>query len=148
MPSHTLAAPGKGISLSFTGSDYPDPLTGQNVTQTFKANILCDTEDSEPKFESYDGKELFVTWHSKAGCEMGSPQQPSPTEPKPGEGEKEGQRSVGSGIGYFFLLCVVSLDCRWTLTYSLPLDCYLHSRRTLASEHTTTIRRMARQDTT
>lgn len=101
-----LTAPGKGVSLVFAGPAYPDPSTGQDVSQSFRADVICDTEESSPKLESYDGKELFVTWHSKAGCEMGSPPEPSPTNPDDNKDDtvEAPPRSVGSGIGYFFLL--------------------------------------------
>ncbi|KAI0339763.1 hypothetical protein BDW22DRAFT_1421951 [Trametopsis cervina] len=101
-----MNSPKKGISLTFTGSPYPDPATSEQISQTFNVNVHCDTETSNPAFKSYDGKALWVEWSAPAGCGMGGTPEDTPdTTPDPGS---EQPRSVGSGIGYFFLLLLLA----------------------------------------
>ena len=93
----------KGISLTFKGTSYPDPITNEPTTQSFQADILCDTAPSDPTLKSYDGKKVWIEWKAQSGCMLGSadppPDSPPKDEPEPGDSQ-----SVGSGIGWFFLL--------------------------------------------
>ncbi|KAI0793182.1 autophagy-related protein 27 [Abortiporus biennis] len=100
----SLSSPNKGLSLTFQGYSYPSSTTEDPVPQSFTVHVLCSTDAHDPKFVSYDGKELRVDWSAPAGCEF-SAGPPGNDEPSGGEsgGEKEVE-SVGSGIGYFFLL--------------------------------------------
>lgn len=95
------SAPSKGVSLTFKGPDAPDPFGGEPRPQSFNVRILCDIDASDPVLSSYDGSALWVDWHANAGCAMGS--EPPVDIPDPG-----GETSVGSGLGYFFLLYVSS----------------------------------------
>ena len=97
-----LAAPSKGISLTLKGPSYPDPYTGETKPQSFNVRILCDTDTKDPTFTSYDGAAMWIEWHAKAGCPMGAGE-PAPT-PDPNDGDGNSENSVGSGLGYFFLL--------------------------------------------
>ncbi|GJE92282.1 autophagy-related protein 27 domain-containing protein [Phanerochaete sordida] len=107
-----LPSPNKGLSLTFAGPAYPDPLTSEQVPQSFAIDILCDTDKGEPTFQSYDGKVLKVEWRAPAGCAFGDASPPpgdSPkTDPEPGKDQEESS-SMGSGLGYFFLLLVLAL---------------------------------------
>lgn len=108
LPIIQPAAPRKGISLTFKGLSYPDPASSEDTPQSFNANIYCDTEasDLDPTFKSYDGKDVWIEWQSPSGCAMGAnePGNPPDTNPDPPKTDPEDSRSVGSGIGYFFLL--------------------------------------------
>ena len=70
--------------------------------------LACASETANLAFTSYDGKDLYISWEAQAGCPFSSPPDGDTKEPskggddKPGSGEKE--ESVGSGLGYFFLL--------------------------------------------
>ena len=85
--------------MTFKGPSYPDPFGGEPKPQSFNVRVLCDTDVSEPTFSSYDGSALWVDWHAAAGCAMGSEPPANPPDP-------DNESSVGSGLGYFFLLCV------------------------------------------
>ena len=98
-----LAAPSKGISLTFDGPSYPDPYTGETKPQSFNVRILCDTDTKNPTFISYDGAAMRIEWHAKAGCPMGAGEPPATT-PDPNDSDGNSETSVGSGLGYFFLL--------------------------------------------
>ncbi len=60
-------------------------------------------------FTSYDGKDLYIQWEAPAGCPFNGPPDEGTKDPSKGgddksdPGEKE-EESVGSGLGYFFLL--------------------------------------------
>ncbi|EMD37846.1 type II membrane protein [Gelatoporia subvermispora B] len=101
----TLSSP-KGISITFNGSSYPSPTTGEPIPQSFNVKLICetDTENSDPTFTSYDGQALWIEWHASAGCGFqGAPDAPSKKPAEDIENPSESER-VGSGVGYFFLL--------------------------------------------
>lgn len=107
---NALSAPNKGLSLTFAGASYPDPLTGEQVPQSFSIDILCDTEKGAPSFQSYDGKLLKAQWRAPAGCTFGEDpgSEKPPADSEPGK-DKEEPSSMGSGMGYFFLLLLLAL---------------------------------------
>jgi autophagy-related protein 27 len=78
--------------MTLRGPPYPSSTTLEPTPQEFVLRLLCATEVSEPEFKSYDGKEAVVEWSAPSGCSFGAP----------AEGE-----TVGSGIGWFFLLFVL-----------------------------------------
>ncbi|KAI0682488.1 autophagy-related protein 27 [Cytidiella melzeri] len=108
--SKVLPSPRKGVSLTFSGPSYPDPLTSQDTPQSFNVNLYCDTESSVPSFKSYDGKDMWIEWQAPAGCGMkeGEPGDLPDTNPGSGNGGSGKSRSTGSGIGYFLLLLVLA----------------------------------------
>ena len=63
---------------------------------------MCETEETEPQFQSYDGARAVVEWSAPSGCNFRS-DTPSGGDSKSPEKEAE---AVGSGIGWFFLLFV------------------------------------------
>jgi autophagy-related protein 27 len=94
------------VSLTFKGPSYPDPVTEKDTPQSFNVNIYCDTETRDPTFKSYDGKDMWVEWQAPAGCDLGSGGSSDPPSSDPGSdsGGSGESKSMGSGIGYFFLL--------------------------------------------
>lgn len=103
----SLSAPSKGIRLTFSGPSYPDPVTSVETPQSLSVNIFCEPGSGEPgtpEFKSYDGKELLIQWNAPAGCSFGAsdPEQPPPG--KAPDTDKGEESSVGSGLGWFFLL--------------------------------------------
>ncbi|KIP10926.1 hypothetical protein PHLGIDRAFT_125243 [Phlebiopsis gigantea 11061_1 CR5-6] len=108
-----LPAPNKGIRLTFSGPSYPDPVTSVQTPQSLKVDIFCKPgadEPEDPEFKSYDGKELRIEWNAPAGCGFGAsdPEHPPPGKvPDTDKGKKES--SVGSGLGWFFLLFLLAL---------------------------------------
>ena len=102
-------APHKGLSLTLEGAAYPDPSDPDKlIPQSFHLSLSCSTQTSDPKFVSYDGKKAEVEWSAPSGCPGGSPpgsDQPKEDEDVPGgDSGNSDEKSVGSGIGYFFLL--------------------------------------------
>jgi hypothetical protein len=96
-----LTAP-DGLSVIFHGAAYPSNTSG-NAEQSVSFSILCSSSTEEPKFLSYDGKQVKIEWSAPSGCQSSS-------EPPPAEDDTTGggsKRSPGSGVGFFFLVYVV-----------------------------------------
>ncbi len=79
------------------------PYTSNSTAQSFSLTLLCDPDasNSDPTFISYDGAELRLEWSSPAGCPFG---ESSGGGGGPSDGPAE--ESVGSGVGWFFLVSV------------------------------------------
>ena len=108
-PDIQLLAP-KFISLLFSGPDYPSPSTSLSKPQSLNLTVLCHpSEASDPQFIAYDGSSLIVEWDSPAGC----PSQDDEGGDN-GDDKKESpdHESVGSGLGWFFLACVIHLTSK------------------------------------
>ncbi|OSX66201.1 hypothetical protein POSPLADRAFT_1132639 [Postia placenta MAD-698-R-SB12] len=101
-----LSSP-KGLSVSFKGSTYPPPNGDDPIPQTFNVNLICDPDAVDLEFSSYDGRDMWVEWRTSAGCGFGGPGEPPETHPS--EDTDKDEKSVGSGIGYFFLLLFLAL---------------------------------------
>ncbi len=104
-----VAAPNKGLSLTFKGPSYPSSTTLELVPQSFNVRILCATDTSDPQFVSYDGREAKVEWSSSAGCSFGAPGDATPPDPPSDDNGKDDEKApekVGSGLGHFILLYV------------------------------------------
>ncbi|KDQ57471.1 hypothetical protein JAAARDRAFT_177653 [Jaapia argillacea MUCL 33604] len=111
-PEYSSLSSSKGISLVLHGSPYP--IAAEPIPQSFNLTLLCSQEASEPKFISYDGVQLKVEWSAPAGCSE-SQQPPKDDESKgPGDGGKE-EESVGSGIGWFFLVLLIAFGAYFGL---------------------------------
>jgi len=85
------------------GASYPHPSTTLDTPQSLNLTLFCTTESSDPKFIDYDGAQLRVEWSVKQACGFQGDQ-------PPGGDEDEGKskkKSVGSGIGFFFIVCVL-----------------------------------------
>jgi autophagy-related protein 27 len=85
--------------ITLHGPSYPSSTTLEPIPQEFVLNLLCATEMSEPQFKSYNGSQAVVEWSAPSGCNFKEPE----GDDKTPEGEDE---TVGSGVGWFFLLSV------------------------------------------
>ncbi|GBE81152.1 autophagy-related protein 27 [Sparassis latifolia] len=113
----SLTSP-QGLCVTFRGPSYPDPTSNDLIPQTFNLKLLCNPEDSGPSFVSYNRSDMSVEWSAPAGCLLGSsPDAPSEDLPggDDGSGDDKKQKSVGSGVGYFFLLLFLSFAAYFTL---------------------------------
>jgi hypothetical protein len=97
----------KSLSLQLHGATY----SGSSTPQWLNLTLFCDPDKiSTPEFVAYDGTRLDVAWHAPAACALAPP----PKEDN--DGDKKGDEpappetgSVGSGIGWFFLVILLAL---------------------------------------
>lgn len=101
-----LVAPA-GISVLMHGPSYPDS-SDDSKKQSFKLNLLCNTEGAIPKFLSYDGLQVEVEWTHPAAC--GSDAGGGDNGNEDNGGNDNGKESRGSGVGWFFLVYVYWLS--------------------------------------
>jgi hypothetical protein len=93
----------------FKGPEYPHPITSAPTQQSLNITLLCNPEENlDPEFKSYDGAQVQVEWKNKAGCPFkegndGGEDDDDDKAPPKDKDEKK-SRSVGSGIGWFFLM--------------------------------------------
>ncbi|OJT05776.1 Autophagy-related protein 27 [Trametes pubescens] len=105
----------KGLELTFAGSTYPSVHGDADpIPQFLHLKLLCspDSEPSAVNFTSYDGKDLHLEWSTVGACGFGTPKD---GEKKPDDKEDDGggsgehkEESVGSGLGYFFLILLLA----------------------------------------
>ncbi|KAH9012532.1 hypothetical protein EDB85DRAFT_1848838, partial [Lactarius pseudohatsudake] len=91
----------RGIKMTLHGPPYPSSITLEPTPQTFVLNLLCNTEASDPEFESYDGVQTIVEWSAPSGYNF----REAPAEGGDDKSEREVE-AVGSGIGWFFLFLI------------------------------------------
>jgi len=101
---YTVLKSPRGVKMTLHGPSYPSSTTLEPTPQALILNLLCGTETSEPELKSYDGAQAVVEWSAPSACGFRG-DSPSDDDDKPPEKEVE---SVGSGIGWFFLLLFVS----------------------------------------
>jgi len=103
-PLYSASLAPKYLSVLFHGARYPLNTSGPQV---FNLTIFCDPQDtSEPKFIAYDGSRLDVEWSAPAGCPFKETDDNKDEETPPKDDtDKE---IVGSGIGWFFLVILLS----------------------------------------
>ncbi|KAJ7579212.1 autophagy-related protein 27 [Mycena floridula] len=104
--STSLTSP-KGISIVFHGPEYP---TSESKSQKFVLSLVCSTENGAPTITSYDGAELALSWSVPEACGDSNEGKEGDTggggeEPK----DPKKRESVGSGIGWFFLVLFLAL---------------------------------------
>ncbi|CAL1707204.1 unnamed protein product [Somion occarium] len=110
-----LSSP-KGLQLTIKGPSYPTSTSPEPVPQSFTLKLLCATETSDPQFSSYDGKNVLVEWSAPAGCGFsGSPNDKEPSGGDEKGGDEKEEETVGSGIGYFFLLLLIAFVAYFAL---------------------------------
>ncbi|KAF8630660.1 hypothetical protein AX15_002808 [Amanita polypyramis BW_CC] len=117
-PSYSVSSSPKSLSISFGGHDYPHPSNSTPVQQFMDITLLCDPEvTNSPKFVSYDGARLTVEWITSAACLSPNEDGETPGDDKPeGDGkEKTPHESVGSGIGWFFLMLLFAITAYFAL---------------------------------
>ena len=108
-PNISLPAP-KFISIILKGPDYPSPLTSLSKPQSVNLTVICHPlEDSGPIFVSYDGSRLDVEWTCSAGCpfEEEGGNNDDKKDDKKEEDKSPDHESIGSGLGWFSLACVI-----------------------------------------
>ncbi|KAJ3516832.1 hypothetical protein NLJ89_g869 [Agrocybe chaxingu] len=89
----------KYMSLLFHGPTY----SNHSLPQSFNLTLFCDPQvTSEPEITSYNGTTLNLEWYAPAGCPFQEGEGGDKDEDKGGDEGKE--ESVGSGIGWFFLV--------------------------------------------
>lgn len=98
----------KFISLILNGPNYPSSLS---IPQSLNLTVLCNpSETTDPIFIAYDGSRLDVEWTSPAGCpfkEDGNNDDDKKDDNKEEDKSPESHENVGSGLGWFFLACVI-----------------------------------------
>jgi hypothetical protein len=109
-PDIRLPAP-KFVSLFLNGPDYPSPSTSLSKPQSLNLTVICHPlEISDPIFISYDGSRLDVEWTGSAGCpfeDEGGNNDDDKNDDKKEEDKLPDHESIGSGLGWFFLACVI-----------------------------------------
>jgi hypothetical protein len=135
----------KGIRITRSGALWPDD---GGLQQSIVLDLLCDPADDagQPEFVSYDGKTATVQWKHMAACAFKGSEPPKDDDTVPGGGKSE---SVGSGLGWFFLVYVVTriLSGDWDAERGGAGLSWLFSRIS-GSARTTTTRHTARQAST
>ncbi|OAX39977.1 hypothetical protein K503DRAFT_34465 [Rhizopogon vinicolor AM-OR11-026] len=106
-----LSSP-SGLSLIFKGPSYPisaeDP-----IPQSLKFSLLCAEGTTDPEFISYDNGEVHVQWSTPSGC-VSTTDQPEDDKTGGGSGggggnsDEKPTESVGSGLGFFFLVLLLA----------------------------------------
>ena len=94
----------KGLSLILHGASYPSAPSTTPIPQSLNVTILCAETSSTPNFTSYNGGVMNVEWSHVSGC--GFVGNDDSTGGGSGGENKGGgkEESVGSGIGWFFLV--------------------------------------------
>jgi len=87
----------KGLHLTLHGGEYT------SVTQSITFTLYCSTTDSEPQFTSYENGEVKIEWSTPSGCGMAANDD---TESPPAN--TPDSEEVGSGIGWFFLVLLLT----------------------------------------
>jgi len=94
----------KGLSLTFHGAEYA------SVAQSVTFMLYCSTTNSEPQFTSYENGEVKIEWSIPSGCGMAAD---GDTRPPPDKTPDE--EEVGSGIGWFFLVLLLTFMAYFAL---------------------------------
>lgn len=89
------------------GAEYPSSSDSSLVPQSLNLTLICDPQATlDPEFVAYDGSRLDLKWTAPAGC----PVQEEDGGDKDNDGDNDGadrdkeKESVGSGVGWFFLV--------------------------------------------
>ncbi|KAF9528460.1 autophagy-related protein 27 [Crepidotus variabilis] len=107
----TVSNEPKSLTIQFHGGTY----AGTSTKQTLNLTVFCDPDKlSDPQFIGYDGSRVDVEWHGPPGCSFAEAPKDGGNEGKEGEKPSEGggkppDESVGSGIGWFFLVILIAL---------------------------------------
>ncbi|KAG7449502.1 uncharacterized protein BT62DRAFT_587764 [Guyanagaster necrorhizus] len=102
-PSYKALSAPKGLSVIMHGPSY----TSGSAAQTLNLTLLCDPDasNSDPTIMSYDGAELRLEWHTPAGCSFGEDNSGGGSG---GPSDGPAEESVGSGLGWFFLVLLLA----------------------------------------
>ncbi|KAJ4497106.1 autophagy-related protein 27 [Lentinula lateritia] len=104
-----------GLSITMYGRPYPSGSDNAK-DQTFNLKLICDENASDPKFVSYDGSLAEVEWTNPAACgsEVGDGSDNDSGNEGDSKGDEE-EESVGSGIGWFFLVILLAFIAYFVL---------------------------------
>ncbi|KAG7098577.1 hypothetical protein E1B28_000508 [Marasmius oreades] len=105
LSSSIITSP-KGLSLVFYGASYPP--SGSGTPQSLNMTLLCTAEGSGPQLKSYNGTEIQVEWNTPSACgtmENDDGKNDEKGDDSRGDGSKQ---SVGSGVGWFFLVLILA----------------------------------------
>ncbi|KAJ4483392.1 autophagy-related protein 27 [Lentinula aciculospora] len=111
-----LSSP-SGLSIIMHGQSYPSG-SDNSKDQSFKLNLICNENSGDPKFVSYDGSQVEVEWTNPAACgsEAGDDNDKGDNDNDSGNGgDSEDKESVGSGIGWFFLVIILAFVAYFVL---------------------------------
>ncbi|KAJ7783199.1 autophagy-related protein 27 [Mycena metata] len=107
-PTFTPRLSPNGISLLLHGAKYPHPINATDAQQSVVITLLCDTNQGELKFNSYNGEQLELEWSSPAGCGFAGEDE----DKHDGETDspENGEPSSGSlsSVGWFVLLLILA----------------------------------------
>ncbi|KAL0575745.1 type II membrane protein [Marasmius crinis-equi] len=102
--STSLIPSAKGVSLVFSGASYPQSAP-DSKPQTLNMTLLCTNEASQPQLKEYDGSLLEIEWSVPEACGSTGDKDGNEGGSDNGNDDKE---SVGSGIGWFFLVLLLA----------------------------------------
>ncbi|KAL0072404.1 type II membrane protein [Marasmius tenuissimus] len=104
----SLLSSSQGVSLIFHGASYP-PSGEDSKPQSLNVTLLCAKEESSPKFISYLNSQVKIEWSAPEACgSNGDEGGKDGGDPSGGDDPKDSE-SVGSGIGWFFLVLLLAL---------------------------------------
>ena len=127
----------KGLQMHWEGATYPNQ---DSKRQAFTLKLLCEPDtQAGPVFKSYDGETAIVEWTHQLACPYKYGQEP-PSHEKPSE-------SVGSSLGWFFLVYVPPYAPYHWSAYNLSVGCSLLLPLTLGWARTTIMLHMVPQAT-
>lgn len=95
----------ESLSLTFQGPSYP--TSGEDsIPQSIKFSLLCAETTADPKFVLYERGRVHVEWSTPSGCGAVTEQPPPQEDDGSGSGDsgEKPAESVGSGLGFFFLV--------------------------------------------
>ncbi|KIJ67799.1 hypothetical protein HYDPIDRAFT_107295 [Hydnomerulius pinastri MD-312] len=105
----------RGVSIILHGSSYP-ASSSSSISQSLKISLSCAESASDPQFSSYENGQVLVDWSAPVAC--GSNETPPPPNENDSNGGSGGGgggneentpiESVGSGLGFFFLMFLLA----------------------------------------
>ncbi|KAJ3979692.1 autophagy-related protein 27 [Lentinula detonsa] len=110
-----LSSP-SGLSIVMHGQSYPAG-SDNSKDQSFKLNLICNKNADDPEFVSYDGSQVEVQWRNPAACgsEAGDDNGNGDDSDSGNGSDSEDKESVGSGIGWFFLVILLAFVAYFVL---------------------------------
>jgi len=106
------------LSLTFHGPSYPDSAE-ESISQSVKFSLLCVAEATDPIFTSYDGGQAYIEWSTPLACGSTTEQPPQEDDKTGGGGDgnndEKQTESVGSGLGFFFLVLLLAFAAYFAL---------------------------------
>lgn len=115
-PELSASSSPKGLNVTLHGPKYPS-RTDPNVEtpQSLVVLLECAPKDEEkpPSYVSHDGATVTLGWKHPAGCGFEGDKPPPKDDDKTDDDKKDNNNkdaatSVGSGIGFFFLVVLLA----------------------------------------